>query len=243
MAADPEHELRVAAAMQQSLLPPPHCTGAFYTTAGTSVPCRTIGGDFYDYVELSGDRFGFMLGDVSGKGPAAALVAATALGMFSAEATHYHSAAAVIKRLNDGLLGRAIGARYITGFYAVLARDGSFTYTNGGHHAPFLLTADSTHRLEAGGIALGLFADAEFVEESLTLHPGDRIVAFSDGVTEAMNSAGEDFGEQRLLDCLDARRGEEPEAIVQGVMDAVYAFCGDVTPFDDMAVLVTRYDG
>jgi len=243
MAADPEHELRVAAAIQQSLLPPPHYAGAFCTTAGTSVPCRAIGGDFYDYVDLPGGRFGFMLGDVSGKGPAAALVAAAALGMFSAEATYHHSVAAVIKRLNDGLLGRAIGARYVTGFYAVLERDGSFTYTNGGHHPPFLLTAESTRRLDAGGVALGLFADAEFAEESLTLQPGDHVVAFSDGITEAMNHAGEDFGEGRLVDCLTTHRADEPEAIVQSVIDAVFAFCGDVTPFDDMAVLVTRYDG
>jgi len=243
MVADPEHELRVAAAIQQSLLPPPHYVGPFCTTAGTSVPCRAIGGDFYDYVELPGDRFGFMLGDVSGKGPAAALVAAAALGMFSAEATYNPSAAVVIKRLNDGLMGRAIGARYVTGFYAVLTRDGSFTYTNGGHHPPVLLSAHAVRRLDTGGVALGLFADAEFLEESLTLDRGDRIVVFSDGVTEAMNSAGEDFGERRLLDCLAAHRGDEPDAMVQGVMDAVLAFCGDVAQFDDMAILVTRYDG
>src|SRR4051812_34164006 len=103
MAADPEHELRVAAAIQQSLLPPPHYAGPFFTVAGASVPCRAIGGGFYDYVAPPGDRLGFMLGDVSGKGPAAALVAAAALGMFSAEATYHPSAAAVIKRLNDGL--------------------------------------------------------------------------------------------------------------------------------------------
>jgi sigma-B regulation protein RsbU (phosphoserine phosphatase) len=243
MAADPEHELRVAAAIQQSLLPPPHYVGPFFTTAGTSLPCRAIGGDFYDYVELAGDRFGFMLGDVSGKGPAAALVAAAALGMFSAEVTYHPSAAAVIKRLNDGLLARAIGARYVTGFYAVLARDGSFTYTNGGHHPPVLLSTDAVRRLDMGGVALGLFADAEFVEESLTLDRGDRIVVFSDGVTEAMNGDGDDFGEPRLLDCLVAHRADEPSVMVQAVIDAVLAFCGDVTPFDDMAILVTRYDG
>ena len=119
-----EQDLKVAAAIQQSLLPVAHRTGGFVSTAGISIPCREVGGDFFDYVDLADGRFGFMLGDVAGKGSPAALLAAAVLGMFSAEATYQTSAAAVITRLNRGLLRRHVDARFLTAFYGILAPDG-----------------------------------------------------------------------------------------------------------------------
>ena len=109
-----EQELKVAAAIQQSLLPASNRTGAFFTTAASSVACRSVGGDFYDYVDLPNGDFGFILGDVAGKGSPAALLAAAVLGMFSAEATYNTSAAAVMTRLNHGLFRRAVEARFLT---------------------------------------------------------------------------------------------------------------------------------
>ena len=105
-----EQELKVAAAIQQALLPASNRTGAFFTTAAASVPCRAVGGDFFDYVDLPSGAFGFILGDVAGKGSPAALLAAAVLGMFSSEATYQASAASVITRLNHGLFRRSIEA-------------------------------------------------------------------------------------------------------------------------------------
>src|SRR5262249_36405736 len=131
-------ELKVAAPIQQPLLPASNRAGAFFTTAAASVPCRAVGGDFFDYVDLPTGAFGFILGDVAGKGSPAALLAAAVLGMFSAEATYQASAAAVITRLNHGLFRRAIEARFLTTFYGILNPDGMFTYCNAGHNPPFL---------------------------------------------------------------------------------------------------------
>src|SRR5471030_266707 len=136
-----EQELKVAAAIQQSLLPVANREGAFFSTAGASIACRAVGGDFFDYVDLPTGQFGFILGDVAGKGSPAALLAAALLGMFSAEAVYHTSASALIGRLNGGLVRRAIEARFVTTFYALISREGLLTYSNAGHNPPFLVTA------------------------------------------------------------------------------------------------------
>jgi sigma-B regulation protein RsbU (phosphoserine phosphatase) len=216
-----EQELKVAAAIQQSLLPVANRTGEFFSTAAASVPCRAIGGDFFDYVDLSSGRFGFIIGDVAGKGSPAALLAAALLGMFSAEAVYHESAAALMKRLNGSLLRRAIEARFLTTFYGVLSRDGSLTYSNAGHNAPVLMTRDGVRRLETGGLILGLFEHAIFEEETVALHPGDFVIVFSDGVTEALNAAGEEFTDARLLACIQSHRGDSPQAMLDALLSDV----------------------
>jgi pSer/pThr/pTyr-binding forkhead associated (FHA) protein len=160
-----ERELKVAADIQRALLPAPTVDGAFFTTAGSSAPCLAVGGDFFDYVDLPGGRFGFIVGDVAGKGSPAALLAAAVSGMFAAESTYQSSPAVVISRLNHGLFRRSIENRFLTTFYGVLASDGKFTYTNGGHNAPVLVTSTGVRRLETGGMVLGLF------EHSATASP------------------------------------------------------------------------
>jgi serine phosphatase RsbU (regulator of sigma subunit) len=237
-----EQELKVAAAIQQSLLPPAARQGAFFTTAAASIACRAVGGDFFDYVDFPSGRFGFIVGDVAGKGSPAALLAAAVLGMFSAEATYQTSAAAVITRLNHGLFRRAIESRFLTTFYGLMDADGTFTYCNAGHNAPMLLSASGVRRLETGGMVLGVFDDASFEEETLTLQPGDAIVAFSDGVTEALNAQGEEFSDDRLLASVGRHHGRAPQAVVDGVLADVRAFCADAAQSDDVTILMVRYE-
>jgi serine phosphatase RsbU (regulator of sigma subunit) len=238
-----EQELKVAAGIQQSLLPMANRDGAFFSTAAQSIACRAVGGDFYDYVDLPSGRFGFIVGDVAGKGSPAALLAAAVLGMFSAEATYHTSSAQLITRLNHGLFRRAIESRFLTTFYAMLGADGSLTYTNAGHNAPLVVGKNTIRRLETGGVVLGLFDTASFEEETIQLEPGDYILAFSDGVTEAMNPAGEEFTDDRLLACVDRHRGESPQAALDAVLAEVKAFCGDATQSDDVTVVLVRYNG
>jgi serine phosphatase RsbU (regulator of sigma subunit) len=238
-----EQELRVAAAIQQSLLPPAGRTGGFFTSAGASVPCRSVGGDFFDYVDLPAGQFGFLLGDVAGKGSPAALLSAALLGMFGAEAMYQKSAAPMITRLNQGLFRRAVEARFVTTFYGMLSPDGTLTYSNGGHNPPILLTGGGVRRLEAGGVVLGLFEHAAFDEETLKLRPGDVIVAFSDGVSEALNEAGDEFTDQRLLAAIDAHQTKTPQEMLDALLADVRAFCGKATQSDDVTMVVVRYDG
>jgi sigma-B regulation protein RsbU (phosphoserine phosphatase) len=238
-----EQELKVAAAIQQSLLPPAARDGAFYSTAAASVACRAVGGDFFDYVDLESGQFGFIVGDVAGKGSPAALLAAAVLGMFSAEATYHSSACAVIDRLNHGLFRRAIENKFLTTFYGMLAKDGSFTYCNAGHNAPILISGTTVRRLETGGMVLGLFELASFEEETVQLNPGDVIIAFSDGVTEAMNEVGDEFTDDRLIASLAANRGRPPQELIDGVIKDVRAFCGEATQSDDLTILGVHFSG
>jgi sigma-B regulation protein RsbU (phosphoserine phosphatase) len=238
-----EQELKVAAAIQQSLLPVANREGAFFSTAAASIACRAVGGDFYDYVDLPTNRFGFIVGDVAGKGSPAALLAAAVLGMFSAEATYQAGAATLMTRLNHGLFRRAIEARFLTSFYGILGDDGSLTYSNAGHNAPLLVAASGIRRLETGGVVLGLFEHASYDEETITLEPGDLIIVFSDGVTEAMNPDSDEFTDDRLLDCANKHRGETPQQVLDALLADVHEFCAGATQSDDVTVVMVRYNG
>ena len=166
--------------------------------------------------------------------------------MFGAESTYQTSPAAVISRINHGLFRRSIENRFLTTFYGVLGRDGVFTYTNGGHNAPFLVSAAGVRRLETGGMVLGLFEQTAFDEETITLQPGDFIVAFSDGVTEALNTTGDEYMDDRLLASIERHRsvaGSAPPEFVASLLDDVRAFCDGETPHDDITLLMVRYDG
>jgi serine phosphatase RsbU (regulator of sigma subunit) len=238
-----DQELKVAAAIQQSLLPASSRNGTFYSTAGTSLPCRAVGGDFFDYVDVAGDQFGFILGDVAGKGAPAALLAAAVLGMFGVEASYQSRCAPVITRLNRGLVRRDVDGRFLTAFYAILGPDGSLVYSNAGHNPPILVSGAEMRRLETGGPVLGLFEHAQFEEESLRLNPGDMVIAFSDGVSEAMNESGDEYTDGRLLAAVAANRGRPPRELLDSLLADVRTFSGRATPTDDVTMVVVQYAG
>src|SRR5262249_44664988 len=238
-----EQELKVAAAIQRSLLPASSVAGSFFSTWGSSSPCLGVGGDFFDYVDLPDGRFGCIVGDVAGKGSPAALLAAAVIGMFGAESSYQSSPAVVTAKINHGLFRRAIENRFLTAFYGVLAPNGAFTFTNAGHNAPVLVSKSGVRRLETGGMVLGLFEHATFEEETLTLEPGDFIIAFSDGVTEALNEAGDEYMDDRLLASIDRARGLAPDALVANLLADVHAFAGGATQNDDLTLVMVRYEG
>ena len=238
-----EQELKVAAAIQQSLLPVGGREGVFFSTAAASLACRAVGGDFYDYIDLPTGQFGFIVGDVAGKGSPAALLAAAVLGMFSAEANYQPKAASLITRLNHGLFRRAIEARFLTTFYGMLGTDGSLTYCNAGHNAPMIVSPSGVRRLETGGVVLGLFEHAAFDEETVHLEPGDLVVAFSDGVSEAMNEKGEEFTDDRLIACVTKHIGEGPQQVLDALLADVKEFVGDSPQSDDVTAVMVRYNG
>ncbi|HEY2907338.1 MAG TPA: SpoIIE family protein phosphatase [Vicinamibacterales bacterium] len=239
-----EQELKVATAIQQSLLPQSNRVGTFFSTAAASVACRAVGGDFFDYVDLPAGQFGFIVGDVAGKGSPAALLAAAVLGMFSAEATYQSGTSPLMTRLNQGVCRRGIEGRFLTAFYGMLAPGGAFTYTNAGHNAPVLVSPSAgVRRLETGGMVLGLFEHAGFEQETVMLSPGDFVVAFSDGVTEALNEQGEEYMDDRLLACIECHKSKPPQQILDAILADVHAFAGDATPNDDVTVVMVRYGG
>src|SRR5580658_932212 len=241
-----EQELSIAAEMQQALLPPRNRRGAGFEAVGAMIPCRAIGGDFFDYLELADGRIGFVLCDVSGKGPPAALMTAMIQGIFRAQAEDAHGPATTMTRVKRVLCHRAIASRYATGFYGVLAPDGRFVSSNAGHNPPIVVRRDGTvHRLEKGGpplglFPLGIFPATAFEEEELTLAPGDTLLLFSDGLSEAENSDLEQFGEDRLVESMAGERHREPEALLEFLLANARDFAGSQPQSDDITALIVR---
>jgi serine phosphatase RsbU (regulator of sigma subunit) len=237
-----DRDLRVAAEIQRALLPEPRYQGAGLDLAAVTVPCRTIGGDFYDYLDVGEGRFGFTLGDVSGKGPPAALLAAAVQSIFAAQAALGGNPAETMTRINRALLRRAIEARFATMFYGVLWSDGRLSYCNAGHESPIIV--GRTHRsLETGGVVLGLFDNAKYDVETVQLEPGDTIVVFSDGVSEARNAQDEELGRERLVTALASTPNLSSEATLDKLLIAVRDFTAGAPQADDVTALVLRYRG
>jgi sigma-B regulation protein RsbU (phosphoserine phosphatase) len=220
-------------------MPPPAYEGEFVHAAAAMRPCHTIGGDFYDYVD-TGSAFHVLLGDACGKGTPAALHAALAQGLLNLEIESEAGAATAISHLNRALCRREIGNRFITLFYGVMTRDHRFTYCNAGHCWPLLIEASRIRRLSVGGLPPGLFVNAKYQEETLSIESGDTLVVFSDGVSEAARSQQE-FGDARILEIVTRHRSASASMILEHLMGAVRAFTGTARQRDDMSGLVVRY--
>jgi phosphoserine phosphatase RsbU/P len=238
-----EQQMKIAADIQRALLPKPHYRGNGFELACASVPCLAIGGDFFDYLELPDGGFGFVLGDVSGKGLPAALLTAVVQGVFAIEASLGHAPADMLAALNATLIRKAVEGRFATIFYGALSGDGRLTYTNAGHNPPLVLGTAGLRRLSSGGTIVGVFQEAEYDQETVTLDPGDLVVVFSDGVTEAFNANWEEFGNDRLIECVRANADLPPVALLEQIVAAVRRFANDAVQSDDMTVLILRYVG
>lgn len=237
-----EHELKIAAEIQRSLLPQGRREGPHFQAMGASLPSRSIGGDFFDYSDSDDGAVGIVLGDVAGKGPAAALLTAKIQGLFSAQASG-QSPAAAMRLVNQGLLKRQIDARYATVFYAVLAADGTLTHCNAGHNPPLVASVAGARSLTGSGMPVGLFGGAPYSDEQTRLEPGDVLIVYSDGVTEALNPAGEEFGEARLTAVVMAHRSDALEDFLQHIVTEVQTFAAGASQSDDVTVMVVRYLG
>ena len=238
-----DRELQLAADIQRGLLPEPAYAGETFDLAATSIPCRTIGGDFFDYLDLPDTRLAFALGDVSGKGPPAALLATVVQSLFAAQAAAVTDPADTLTRINQGLLRRAIQARFATMFYGVVSRDGALSYSCAGHEPPVLIRRGGVESLEAGGLVLGLFAHATYDVGLVQLEPGDIVVVCSDGVTEARAPDDDEFGRERLVASVQAAHGMEPGAALERLLQAVREFTSGAAQSDDLTALVLRYRG
>jgi serine phosphatase RsbU (regulator of sigma subunit) len=238
-----ERDLLVAAQIQQALLPTGSFETSFVDLAASSVPCRTVGGDFFDYLDLGVRGFGFGLGDVAGKGAPAALLAAAVQSNFIAQAPVSCDPADTLTRVNNALLRRAIEARFATMFHGVVEPDGHLSYCNGGQEPPLVLARDGMSWLEAGGPVLGLLPGATYEFDTVTLDAGDLVVICSDGVTEARNAAGEEFGRERLIEAMAGCHGAKPDAVLERLFGAVRTFSQGTPQGDDITGLVLRYRG
>jgi len=240
-----EQELAVGRQIQLSMLPegrpavPGWAFDAFYQ------PARQVGGDFYDFFELPGEpgRLGVVIADVADKGVPAALMMALSRAVIRAAALEDRGPAATLRQANQLILKDSRDSLFVTAFYAVLdTGSGRLTYANAGHNRPLWLRLGTgeVQELAARGIALGAIEDAELEERAIDVAPGDVLVLYTDGVTEAMDAEGEPFGVGRLRQVVAAHPQASPEQVVAAVEGAVSDFTGGAPQSDDIALFVVR---
>ena len=237
-----KNDLEVAREIQLAMLPQRTQAIAGLEAAGRTRPANTVGGDCYDILRLPDGRLLLMLGDVSGKGSPAALLMALAIAMLRTLAPEDLPLVGLVERLNRLVYEQTPGSRFITMFIAAIdPATWTLTYINAGQTPPLLRRrTGSIESLTTGGIALGMFDRATYVAAELTLQPGDLLVAYSDGVTEAEDPGGTPFDEAGLRQLIDTHHDEALDDLGDTIVAAVVAHADSVHLADDLTVLAAR---
>jgi serine phosphatase RsbU (regulator of sigma subunit) len=233
-------DLEVARQIQFGLLPFEPFERDGVAIRAAMRPANTVGGDYFDVIDLGSGRIAAVVGDVAGKGMPAALLMALLQGSLRTLITAGFRGPELISKLNDHLFANIPSNRLITLFYAELdTATGHLSYVNAGHNPPYRLPADGPpERLTATAMALGIVAATEFEARETRLDPGDRLFLFTDGVTEAEGPGDAEYGEPRLEAYLAAARGAGDQELIEGVRADVIAHCGTSPPRDDMTLMV-----
>ena len=244
-----KNELEIARDIQLAMLPAATWSDGSASAAGVTRPANTVGGDFYDALPLSDGRVLIALGDVAGKGSPAALLMALLLAMMRTLADENLAPAALMRRLNIQIFRHSPRSRFITAFLAAFdPATGELEWVNAGHLPPMIFRADGTIDRDTfrdgGSLALGMFEAADYDSRRARLGPGDALVLYSDGLTEAENAAGEPF-EDAGVDAVIARHGvADPASLGRALITAVETYAGGTRIIDDLTVLsLVRHAG
>jgi phosphoserine phosphatase RsbU/P len=237
-----EREQQVASEIQQRFLPAaaPQIDG--YELQGISFPCYEIGGDYYDFIQREDGKLVVALGDVSGKGTAAALLMSSLHAAIHAQADTHDSIVETISAVNRYLVESIPPNRFVTLFYAELdSNNGSLAFLNAGHNPPLIVHAGGTmEQLASGGLPLGIMSDAEFREGRTQLRRGDVLVIYSDGVSEAVNANGEEFGPTRLYEVVARNLDASAGGIRDRIESALTKFCQGTPAADDITLVIVK---
>ncbi len=238
-----QNELGVAGKMQQAILPTEFLNKPGYEMYGSMTPARDVGGDFFDVLYLSNGCVGLVIADVSDKGVPAALFMMASRTLVKASGLSLKSPGEALREVNDLLYDDNETMMFVTLLYAVYnPSTGELTYANGGHNAPLIAHADGSSSTLPGtrGIALGVMPDMEYEERTISIAPGDTIVFYTDGVTEAINEANEEYGMERLQEVFTSSPPQDAKTATAAVLDSVNDFAGTVSQFDDITCLIFR---
>jgi sigma-B regulation protein RsbU (phosphoserine phosphatase) len=239
-----EEELRLARTIQQSLLPGKLPVEGWLQASGSSVASREVGGDYFDVTAVNSKCWSAVVADVSGKGVGSALLASLLQGALITATDRPEAVGHRMERLNHFLLDRTGGEKYATVFYCILHHDGRMYYVNAAHCPPIIVRAGADRmELAASSMPVGLMQDAEFAVAEQCLMPGDKIVIYSDGVTEAQNNQGQFFGKKRLRSAIEAHAAANCAAIHDAIQEAVTGFTEGAPQSDDITVLVLEFRG
>jgi len=233
-----DQELQRAREIQESLLPRNILQIDGFEIAAAWQPARTVGGDYYDVLKLSDDTLGICIADVVGKGVSAALLMANIQAAVRAFASETASPAWLCSRINNVLCGNIADDKFVTFFFGLLdGRTGTLTYCNAGHLPPILLRGSSnTLRLDEGGLVLGVSTKAQYTEASIHLAPEDRLLLFTDGITEAASVDDEEYGDHRIEIMAAQGAGDRAAEIIARIMNDTAVFCQ--SHFNDDATML-----
>lgn len=234
------HEVELAAEIQKKLLPDEQPETENYSFCGRNVTARSVGGDYYDFVKLSDNRWAICLGDVSGKGMPASLLMSNLQALLRGQVTYKPSPGELLKNANRQFYQSTDTEKFVTLFLGILDTEThTFNYSSGGHDYPFFIHSDkSFSRLKSGGLPLGVMDNQDYEEESIALEPGDKLVIFSDGIVDSRDSNDEMFGEERLEQLLLKKADSTAKELMEHIFDASIAHNANPQPFDDMTMVV-----
>jgi phosphoserine phosphatase RsbU/P len=243
-----ESELKIAHEIQMSMVPkifPPFPDRSEFDIFATLAPAKEVGGDFYDFFFIDEDHLCFAVGDVSGKGVPASLFMAVTKTLFKATAGNSGTPGEILARLNSEICRDNESCMFVTLFCGILnIRTGQVDYSNGGHNLPYYLHQRGVSLLEnLGGRALGVVKQSLYASGRMVLGPGEALLLYTDGVTEAMDSRDRLYSDQRLAEFLASNRGSSPRQIVGDLVGDVRSFAGAAPQSDDITALALRYFG
>jgi sigma-B regulation protein RsbU (phosphoserine phosphatase) len=235
-------ELEQAAEIQRQFLPAKAPAVVGLDLAGYNSPCRTVGGDYYDFLTYPDGRVAVLVGDVCGKGMPAALLMMSLQARVQVLAQEPDRPASLVERLNRILTAASLNSRFVSFFFSVLDPvTGELVYSNAGHNPPILMRSDGKiQRLEGGGPVLGILPGICYEEKQCVIAPGDVALLYSDGVTEANNPEGVEFGEDRLVQLLNSTRHQPAEEILATITQAVHDWMAGAPAADDITLVVVR---
>ena len=238
-----QNELDVASSTQQSILPKVFPSSSSYQVFGHMEPARNVGGDFFDVIRLDRGKVGLAIADVSDKGVPAALFMMSSRTLLKGAAIGTIDPGEALQEVNELLYEENETMMFVTVLYSIYNPEtGRLTYSNGGHDAPMIIRPDGSSELLplTGGVALGIAPDIQYTSQTVQLEPGDTVLLYTDGITEAMNGDGEQFGVERMHDVFAESPPENSEQAAKAMFDAVKNFVGDTPQSDDITCLVVR---
>ncbi len=242
-----ERELETAREIQEKLLPHEMPTVSGFDITGTSLPSQQVGGDYFDFLNIGNGQLGIAIADVSGKGIPAALLMANLQASLHAQVFHPGKVADVAYRINNLLYRSTDAHMFVTFFYGILDKKRSiFTSTNAGHNPPLLFRSDSRiERLGEGGLILGFQPDVHYDQQTVAIRPGEVIVLYTDGITEAVHSGSEMvaddlFGVERLVYIIKANLNNSARKIQSAILEAIAEHTHDAPQYDDITLVVIK---
>ncbi len=236
-----ETEVQLARQIQQTFIPDVLPEHPHWQIAARWRTARQVGGDFYDVIELPDNRLGLFIADVADKGVPAAMFMALTRTLVHAAVIETPSPAEALRRVNNLLMPDTKQGMFVTAVYAVLDREtGQLTYSNAGHNPPLWVRKGSVERLTRTGVALGASEESRFEDRTIHIQPGESVLFYTDGLTEAFNLEGDMFGEERLLRAIGWQETASADDMLKTVESALDDFAGDAPPSDDLTMLTTR---